>query len=354
MVRKQARADLSLIEFVRPGGSWPYPYSVEQAFELVRAMVATGRRYSLPGRWGKSGVLELLCGGGVVNCSALRPISSLGDLNACLHRALLGVANTAVEQWRKREHFTLTGRHTLTVPHYRALQRCPFQGQQVAEHEIGVALTQYFSQIAGRQLAVSLNSVHLTARRVVQALVDVGPDSFRFRLEYGLNGSVWSCTLARTQAGESFLDTFNRAWSRYRLLTGEAEPDPARLAHRLNEDEQTGPGSTRTHGDPPVCWVAGRRPIQGHPVEMTERFALVPLGHRPSLNLVHRASGRLLLTRRAGAWTDGWTTTRRPAGQLEATGCGHSEPPSHETVQAAARAAGKADPKGMQNAHHRG
>jgi len=45
--RKRTSAKLSLIEFVRPAsqGDWPYPYSTEQAFELLRWMLATGKSY---------------------------------------------------------------------------------------------------------------------------------------------------------------------------------------------------------------------------------------------------------------------------------------------------------------------
>ncbi len=320
--RKQPQATLSLIEFVRPDGSWPYPYSLEQAFELLRRMVASGRKYFVPGCWGQSGVLELLYGGGVVNCGALRPIESLSDLRRCLHRALLGIGNDAVERWRRRQHFRVTSTRTLTVPHYHPFRRYPFQGHQVSEHDIFLALTRYFHDVPGTRLPVSLNAVHLQARRVSRAIVDIDPDFFRFRIEYGLAGSAWSHTLAITRRGESFLDTFDRAWSRYRLLTEMAAREPDLFISRLNQEEKN--ASESRDLDPP-CWVRLRRPVQAHAVETMAHFALVPLGHGPSLNLVHWPSGRVVLTRRQGPWE----ALRRTALQLE---CRRRTPPTPEAL----------------------
>jgi hypothetical protein len=347
--RKQRSARVSVIEFVRPERPWPAPYSLEQAFEVLRVMVATGRRYTVLGPWGRTGVSELLQGGHLANCGTTRSIASLRDLTACFHRALLAKGNIAVERWRREQDFTLGARRLLSIPHYRPDGLFRFQGALFPTRSIDQTLTSYFDGLPGTDLRASLNSVHWSVRRVHRAVVDVDPDGFRFWLEYGASGSVWSHTLARTRRGESFLDTFDRAWTRCLLLTGAIGRGLGDIVTRLNQ-EDADPSNGPDASDPShICWVAFRRPIHARAVTRIGHFALVPLGPGPSLTLVHWPSGRILRTQRTGTWD----RLDRLAHALEAAGCGKGGPPRRETIQATARHTSRPHTRGRAHADTR-
>lgn len=84
--------DVRFIDLVRPDGYWPQPYTLEQAFEIFRWMVAKGEGYSTQERWGSRGVVDLLSATSGIGHSSVIPISSLEDLRKRFHYAVLGVA----------------------------------------------------------------------------------------------------------------------------------------------------------------------------------------------------------------------------------------------------------------------
>ncbi|GJD87780.1 hypothetical protein BHAOGJBA_1285 [Methylobacterium hispanicum] len=93
-----------LIELLRPFGYWPQPLSLEQAFELLRWMVATGAskpEYTSQLRWGRAGVTELLSSSSGLSYDRVEPITSIEDLRRRFHMAILARPQSrGQELWR--------------------------------------------------------------------------------------------------------------------------------------------------------------------------------------------------------------------------------------------------------------
>jgi len=216
--RKRASAQLSLIEFVRPvsEGFWPAPYSLEQAFELLRWMVATGASYRSPGRWVDEGVHRML---GVEQFGTIR-LKSVAQLRESIHRGLLGREhNDAHRQWRADHGIRVDGTVVVQCRHNKPFTGAPYPGL-TSEAGVRDAVDTFFGTPAGTRLKAQLNSVHRRARVVHRAEIHMDAEGFRFLLYYGFNAhrpgqsdSEWSYVLARSRAGETFLDTFARARS---------------------------------------------------------------------------------------------------------------------------------------------
>jgi len=292
--RKRQQAMIKMIEFVRPGGYWPTPYTLEQAFQVLRLMVKTGAAYSNPTRWGRAGVVEMLDGHGCVNCSGIRAITSIGDLHHRLQLGILDNYSPTIDRWRQEQGFEVMSETRCEFPHY-APYRQFLDGAVVSPATVHKAIDEFFTGFLGKTLEVSLNYVHLDARTVKQTYVAIRPDHFSFGLTFSLDGSVWDYELARTMPGETFLGTFSRAHFRLRLMLGMIVPPGQPFLDLLIS------GTAQNRHE--EIWIAGHRPIKcshfGVKDEIPAYYVHGPLGYgRSHIGLVHVASGTVLLTDR--------------------------------------------------------
>jgi hypothetical protein len=228
---RQSRFSVDLTEFLRPECFWPSPYTIEQAFETFRKMVATGKGYATPDRWGHTGVYGLLSASSAYDDSHVDPIRSLDDLRERFHYALLGRNRSpAIAQWRKDHRMMPGQRIQVRVPIHKPFEGARYLGYG-SESDIKTTLTAMFTQVRGKRLHASLNSVHLGVRGAQRVTIAVSPSGFRFVLDFGTfdergnDGSRWGETLARTRPGETFLETMTRVRDvLHVLLTGEVHP----------------------------------------------------------------------------------------------------------------------------------
>lgn len=250
--RKRRKATISMIEFLRPEGYWPYPYSVEQGFEVLRAMVASAVDVSHSTRWGPERPIDLMSSmGGGLNRAQLSPITSLEDLRQRFHYTLLSRANPEMRQWREETRFKMDGTVEVAIPHYKPFAGTPYEGLR-CEADVKKALDAMFGLPAGTKLVASPNPYHPKAIEVVRVEVVICPKAFYFNLQYGYDGSSWDYTLAKTQDGESFLDTFQRARLHLDLLLKGSDKLAAKLSSM----------SLRRYSDEASFWIAADRPVQ--------------------------------------------------------------------------------------------
>lgn len=227
----QSRFKVSLIEFLRPGHSWPYPYTIEQAFQVLRWMTATGAEYRADTRWGDQGVFEVLsmkpsCRG----FSGVYPITSLADLQQRFHYAILSKSeNPIVEKWRRDHDILPDGKATILYPVHRDWGvREPFKNQ--AEFKKALAELLEPPKDQKLQMAVALNSVHGKETATYHDVqIKIRPSGFAFMLRYGdvgrnEFGSRWDEVIASTRGNETFIETAVRAYTNYHGLVFGAIP----------------------------------------------------------------------------------------------------------------------------------
>jgi hypothetical protein len=203
-------AEIRFVDLVRPDGYWPHPYTIEQAFQVFRWMVTTGKEYT---KYGSAGVTELLsmqptC----LNFICVRPIISREDLRQRFHYALLSnYGGQIVGAWKKANGISLAESRRLYFPHYT-----PFTATAGFESERAIkdALDALLIQSTGKVLNVSLNECHKKARWVGRVDIAVSERGFSFNMDYGYeNDSGWKYVLAATIKNEPFIDTMQRAIS---------------------------------------------------------------------------------------------------------------------------------------------
>lgn len=220
----QSRFKVSFIELIRPG-SWPYPYTIEQAFQVLRWMTATGFEYRADTRWGDQGVFEVLsmkpsCRG----FSSVDPITSLADLQKRFHYAILSKSeNSVVDNWRRDHDILPDGKATIPYPVHKDWGvREPFKNQD----DLKKALTELLEPPKGQklQMAVALNSVHGMETAIYHDVqIKVSRNGFAFILRYGDEarhafGSRWDEVIASTRGNETFIETAVRAYTNYHGL----------------------------------------------------------------------------------------------------------------------------------------
>lgn len=219
------KATVSFVDLVRPDSYWPYPYTIEQAFEIFRWMVRTGQPFERAENWGYAGPVELLSGSpSIRSMSCVKPIESLDDLRRRFHFALLSACVTrGMREWRDAERVNVNSHRIISFPYHT-----PFQGAEDwrCEADIIKALTNLLIGARGRKLAVSLNSVHPSVRMCKGVKICVGRGTqFRFIMEYGDSlkafESHWFHELARSEGGEPFLMTLRRAIESLDMLCAE-------------------------------------------------------------------------------------------------------------------------------------
>ena len=213
-------AEVGFIDFVRPDGFWPYPYTTEQAFQVFRWMVTTGKEYT---KYGAPGVIDLLCKQPTcLNSRRVNPIHSREDLRTRFHYALLSnLGGPIVDEWRRVNGISVTESRRLYFPHYT-----PFAGNSVYESERAIedALDNLLGKSRGMVLNISLNDCHKRARWVADVDISVSENGFSFDMDYGYeNDSGWKHVLAATIKNEPFIDTMHRAITALAGLTEKKE-----------------------------------------------------------------------------------------------------------------------------------
>lgn len=210
---------IPLIELIRPDSLWPYPCSIEQAFELMRWMIDTGGpQYETQLRWGTAGIENLLSATSGLGHHSIIPIESLDDLRRRFHYAILARPQSeGQERWREEYGITPAGVMTVKRPTYRPFDGATHLGWR-SEADIQDAFTALCTGSTGKRMAVALNSCHQHSSNWLHHVrIGIYKDrGFSFILTYGDNpadrgASRWDDTIARTRPGESFLDTMARA-----------------------------------------------------------------------------------------------------------------------------------------------
>lgn len=215
----RTKAKISFVEFLRPDGYWPNPYSLEQAFHVLQWMVKTGHEHQ---KYGRSGPIELLSKKPTCICfGEIDPITSIADLRSRFHHALLSKwAADQAKAWRAANQIDVQTTKILTFRHYP-----PFSGGGLwrCEGDVGTGLRDLFHHGSTQRTALSLNSIHTTARTCKDVRIHVSRRGFRFVLTYGWpdeeSSSCWSHELARTEGDEPFLDGLARAVTALAELT---------------------------------------------------------------------------------------------------------------------------------------
>jgi hypothetical protein len=270
---RMSRFNVDLIELLRPEDTyWPHPYTIEQAFEVFRKMVATGSSYTTPGRWGDVGVKALLSATSANDDTYVTPITSLPDLRKRIHYALLGRARSAAMiQWRIDHRMTPEARIQVRAPVHQPFESTSELGWE-SEAAIRHTLDGMLTKVRGQVLKVPLNYVHLGMRTVQGVCIHVSAKGFLFSLEYGdicedgRDGSRWRSTLAHSRPDETFLDTLARARDVLTvILTGQHRPcDAAEFLHDLGHK----PDWHRAHI---AGYLAGDRTVCRPPKEWVEK-----------------------------------------------------------------------------------
>lgn len=225
--RAKRSAVVSLIEFLRPDCYWPHPYSLEQAFQLFRWMVATAAksRYSDQMRWGAMSPIDLLSDSSGIGHSSVAPISSIADLRRRFQLAFFGThGGNGTLRWREENGIQAYGTVTLPYRHYVPHAGAKHLGFD-SESAIETALNKFFEKAPGMRLAAQLNSFHAGAKVVQDVTIGVSARGFNFNLRYGFTApksgkldSEWTYSLAKTIGDESFVETFARAIARLEEL----------------------------------------------------------------------------------------------------------------------------------------
>lgn len=214
----KTKATYDWIDFVRPDGYWPYPYTIDQAFGVFAWMMKTGSHTKHSTTWGMQGVYELLsCKSSCVNFHSVDPIISLDDLRKRFHYAILGKAGSSVQLWRQKYGILIGKRRQIHFPHFS--YECD---RAKSEHDIKVGLDCLLGS-TGR-LGVQLNKYHSRAREAYGVKIH-WRGVYLFELNYGYQGSVWRHTLSRQLPSETFTTAAARAGRK--------------LAELMNEEKQT-------------------------------------------------------------------------------------------------------------------
>lgn len=230
--RTRRSAEIALIEFLRPDGYWPMPYSIEMAFGALRWLIASavGEQYVTHHRWHRTCAVGLMGGEGAVN-GGCRPIKKLADLKKRFHMALLSRGDCAPEvvRWRADKAIAVDAIIHMDFRHYKPMTPPPHLPWG-SEADIQKAVEQLLEQSTGKILTTQLNSVHAGAKVIHGVDVTVGVNGFRFTLRYGFVDptvdpidSEWDYCLAKTEGDEPFLDTMARAVASFEQLTAVAQ-----------------------------------------------------------------------------------------------------------------------------------
>lgn len=200
----KTKATYKFIEFIRPDGYWPLPYTLEQAFGVFAWMLSTGDGYHDDGRWGRHDIRSLLsCQPTCCNFSQVRPIGNVADLQRRFHHAILsGYVGPRLQEWRETFGVTPSGKAIISFPHHG------LRGYETSEHGIARGVDALLG--AKGRIGVQLNQYHSRAREINGVSLH-WHNRYWFVLNYGCDGSEWQWTLAKQLPGEAFYTTLRRA-----------------------------------------------------------------------------------------------------------------------------------------------
>ncbi len=186
----KSKAKYTLIEFLRPDGFWPYPYTLEQAFGVFAWMLRTGDKYHDDGQWGRHDIRSLLsCNPTCTNFSEVDPIHSVSDLRRRFHYAILGShVGPSLCRWRSEHRILPSGQPIIHFPHH-AYDKTP-----TSEFDAKLAVDALLA--ARGRLGVQLNEYHSRAREI-HGVSLYWHGCYRFVLKYGYQGSEWGHELSR-------------------------------------------------------------------------------------------------------------------------------------------------------------
>lgn len=237
---------VDLIEFVRPGHRWPSPYTIEQMFEAFMAIAHTGigsHRYDSVNAYGRTTIADLLSPNGA-DFHHIDPITSMADLRERYHYMLLAKAEGPGETaWREEHGIEIGKTFAVTRPTYRPFVGLPHLGFD-CESDIQKAFVQMIERGQNTPMAYSLNQSHPDCRSLHGVKIHIrGDQRFAFVLSYGdfiepsSLYSRWDERIAITRPGESFGETFARAYDAYNFLVfGIGRYDQTDLEDLLEHD----------------------------------------------------------------------------------------------------------------------
>lgn len=213
----KTKAKYRFIEFVRPDGWWPQPYTLEQAFGVFAWILKTGSKIYDQSGWGRRDIRSLLsCKPTCVNFSEVEPVVSVQDLERRFHHAILsGFVGPNIRAWREKLGITPDGEAIISFPHHG------WKGGPFSEHDARCGIDALLG--AEGRLGVQLNECHSRAREIYGVRLH-WRGSYRFVLRYGYDGSEWDWLLARQLPGEAFYTTFQRAQRRLADLVDGKQP----------------------------------------------------------------------------------------------------------------------------------
>jgi hypothetical protein len=214
----RSKVKIRFAELVRPDGYWPQPCSLEQAFQIYRWMIRTGRPFSVSHQYD---VYDLLVGSGALGTVDLYydPIRSIEMLRKRFHYAILGRANCQRSTaWREKEKIAFGQERVLCFPHYTPFMGSPLLGKILSEAQIETLMGAYFG--ARGKLQLQLNPYHPGAIEIIELVVRVDTYRFQFKfdLHYGYDGSGWWHELA---VGDQFIDTLGKALIEFERVSGQ-------------------------------------------------------------------------------------------------------------------------------------
>lgn len=231
--RTRRSADIALIELLRPDHAWPWPYSIEMAFQALRYLIASasGGEYVTQHQWYRSCAVGLMGGAGAEN-GGCRPVMSLADLRSRFHSALLARDFDEVARWRADKGIHVDAVINMAFRHYKPLSP-PSHLPWRSENDIRKTVVRLLEESGGQRLTHQLNSIHKAAKVIHRVDVIVDPAAFHIVLRYGfkkpspgVGDSEWAHSLAVTEGDEPFLDTLARAVTEFERVTAPVVKAP--------------------------------------------------------------------------------------------------------------------------------
>ncbi len=210
------KAKYKFIEFLRPGGYWPSPYTLEQAFGVFGWLVESGQSFRKRGRWGEHTIECLLSGPGKSSCTGItriKPIRSLDDLRQRFHAALFDNYSPMAEAWRNALGINAYSSKVIAFKHHDR-EACG-----VSERGFGKSLEALLN--ASGKLTTQLNQYHPDAVDIfgVDLTYFCHYQGWEFCLKYGYDGSSWYYPLAQQRKNDTFYAAFARAQAALATLT---------------------------------------------------------------------------------------------------------------------------------------
>lgn len=234
----RTKAKIRFIEFLRPGCFWPYPYTLEQAIGVYSWMADSAvshfrKRHHNP-------VFALL--GCQPSClfSELKPITGIDNLRQCFHYALLDSVGSQVAEWKAKNGIAVDGSRMIGFRHHE------YGTGPACEASMKTGLDS-FLELTGT-LTPQLNEYHADARNILGVKLTYCTYSrgWRFELEYGVDGSVWTYPLAQQRKGQTFYECFAAARRHFDCLQQPDYQAPPKWAVDLSTDLMSESLTTRS------------------------------------------------------------------------------------------------------------